>query len=226
MKKATTRRTIGVVLLLGLFAGAFAAPSAAAKKRAKPVKTTLYFHGAEPLGEMELEAGIAGQYRVMDPTEPTEPAPKSMALLAAGAGGNGTPNPQCAGSPLFPLWQGDVNGTIVGDIKVALDVVSLPATKLDVRVWGMVPPFGSCDSQGTEAYIDPNAEVRVDVPPGAGTITAVLKGVRFKAAGKLMIQFTPILDGVTGGRVLYDSTATVSQMEFTCIPTSGASCTP
>jgi hypothetical protein len=220
------KRTIGSVLMLGLVVGALGATPAVAKKKAKPVATTLYFHGTEPLGEMELEAGIAGSYRVMDATEPSDPAPKSMALLAVGAAGNGTPNPQCAGSPLFPLWQGDVNGTIVGNIKVSLDAVSLPATKLDVRVWGMVPPFGSCDSQGTEAYIDPDAEVRVDVPPGAGTITAVLKGVRFKTAGKLMIQFTPVLEGVTGGRVLYDSTSTISQMKFTCIPASGASCTP
>ncbi|MGH2807465.1 MAG: hypothetical protein ACRDKT_09325 [Actinomycetota bacterium] len=221
------RRTIGVLVMLGLVVGALGAPPAVAKrkKKKKPVPVTLYFHGTEPLGEMQLEAGLAGSYPEMNATEPADPAPKSMALVAAGAGGNGTPNPQCAGSPLFPLWQGDVSGTIVGDVKASLDVVSLPATKVDVRLWGIVPPFGACDSQGTEAYLDPAAEVRVDVPPGAGTIEAVFKNVRFVAEGKLLIQYTPILEGVTGARVLYDSTSTTSQIEFTCIPASGTSCT-
>lgn len=219
------RRSVGVVLMLCLAFGALiAAPAEAKKKKAAPV--TLYFHGDNMFGEQDLEMGITGVYRNMDTTEPTEAAPKSHGLVAVGAGGVGTPNPQCAGNPFFPVWQGDVSGTVVGDIKVSLDAISLPATKIDVRVWGLVPPFGSCDSQGTEAYIEPAAEVRVDVPPGAGTIEAVLKGVKFKAEGKLMIQFTPVLEGPTMTRVLYDSTSTISQMEFTCIPASGSSCAP
>jgi hypothetical protein len=220
------KRTIGLVLMLGLVMGALGAAPAVAKKKAKPVATTLYFHGGEPVGEMEMEAGLAGQYRVMDATEPTDPLPKSFALAAVGAGGTGTPNPQCAGTPLFPVWQGDVNGTVVGDIKFSLDSVGGSATQLAVRVWGMVPPFGACDSTAGESYIEPEAEVLVDVPPGAGTIEGVLKGVNFKAAGKLMIQFTPILEGPTVGRVLYDSPSVTSQVEFTCIPASGKSCTP
>ena len=220
------KRTLSVVLILAVVLGAFAAVPAQAKKKKKPVPVTLYFHGANPLGEQDLEAGISGQYREMDATEPSETAPKSQFLLAAGAAGYGTPNPQCAGNPLFPVWQGDVSGTVVGNVKVSLDAISLPATKISVRLWGMVPPFGSCDSQGTEAYVPHSAEVTVDVPPGAGTIEAVFKGVNFKADGKLMIQFTPILEGATATRVLYDSTTTLSQIEFSCIPTSGKSCTP
>ena len=221
------KRSVGVVLMLCLVMGALVVTPAEAKKKKKAkVPVTLFFHGREPVGELELEDGISGLYRSMDTKEPTEPAPKSMGLVAVGAAGNGTPNPQCAGNPLFPVWQGDVSGTIVGDVKVSLDAASLPVTKIDVRLWGIVPPFGSCDSQGVEAYVPPAAEVRVDAPPGAGTIEAVFKGVRFKADGKLMIQFTPVLDGATATRVLYDSTATTSQIEFTCIPTSGTSCTP
>ena len=220
------KRSIGVILMLCLSLGALVAAPAEAKKKAKAQPVKLYFHGENFFGEQDLENGVSGIYREMDTSEPTEAAPKSHGLVAVGAGGNGTPNPQCAGNPLFPVWQGDVSGTVVGDIKVSLDAISLPATKIDVRVWGMVPPFGSCTSQGVEAYIEPAAEVRVDVPPGAGTIQAVLKGVKFQAEGKLMIQFTPVLEGATMTRVLYDSTSTISEMEFTCIPASGSSCTP
>lgn len=225
-KELTMKRTIVLVLALGLLAGAAVSTPAVAKRKAKPVKTTLYFHGASPLGEMDIEAGLSGQYPEMNATEPSDPLPKSMGLAMVGAGGNGTPNPQCAGSPLFPLWQGDVNGTVVGDVKASLDVVGASTAKMAVRLWPMVPPFGSCDSQAAQAYIDPVAEVLVDVPPGAGTIEAVFKGVKFKTSGKLLIQFTPLLEGPTVGRVLYDSTATTAQIEFTCIPASGSSCTP
>ena len=220
------KRSFGVVLMLCLSLGALVAAPAEAKKKAKAQPVTFYFHGDNFFGEQDFENGVSGIYRSMDTTEPTEAAPKSHGLVTVGAGGTGTPNPQCAGSPFFPVWQGDVNGTVVGDIKVSLDSISLPVTKIDVRVWGMVPPFGSCDSVVGESYIEPAAELRVDVPPGAGTIEAVLKNVKFKAEGKVMIQFTPLLETPTMARVLYDSTSTISQMEFTCIPASGSSCTP
>ena len=212
------------LILLGLLTASLIAAPVHAKKSASP--TTLYFHGNEYVGEVEIPDGVNGLYRQMDAAEPTDPAPKSVALLAVGAAGNGTPNPQCSGNPLFPVWVGDVTGTIVGDLKVSLDSVSLPATKVDVRVWGFVPGLGACDSQGVEGYVEPFAETRVDVPPGPGTIEAVLENKKFKTEGRLMIQFTPVLDGATATRVLYDSTATLSQIDFNCIPTKGKSCTP
>ena len=218
------KRASLVVTLIALIATSLAIAPAHAKK--KPAPVTLYFHGGQYVGEVEIPDVVNGFYRPMDTTEPSDPAPKSVSLAAAGVGGNGTPNPQCSGNPLFPVWVGDVNGTIVGDLKVSLDSISLPATKVDVRVWGVVPGLTACDSQGVEGYVDPFAETRVDVPPGAGTIEAVLKNVKTKTSGKLMIQFTPVLDGVTATRMLYDSTATISQIEFSCIPASGASCTP
>lgn len=220
MKKAFV-----TALALGLIVAAFGGFSAHAKK-AKPQAVTLYFHGTQYVGETEIPDGVSGIYRTMDATEPTDPAPKSVNLLAAGSGGAGTPNSQCAGNPLFPVWVGDVNGTVVGDLKVSLDSVSLPATKVDVRVWGFVPGIGACDSQGVEGYVEPFAETRVDVPPGPGTIEAVLKNKKFKTLGKLMVQITPVLDGATATRVLYDSTTTVSQIEFKCAPATGSSCSP
>jgi hypothetical protein len=219
------KRLVAVLMLSALAASAFAAPAAQAKKK-RPAPATLYFHGTQYVGEAETPDGVSGLYRTMDATEPTDPAPKSVSLLAAGSGGSGTPNSQCAGNPLFPVWVGDVNGTIVGDLKLSLDSVSLPATKVDVRVWGFVPGVGACDSQGVEAYVEPFAETRVDVPPGPGTIEAVLENKKFKTLGKLMVQITPVLDGATATRVLYDSASAVSQIEFSCAPASGASCLP
>lgn len=221
------KKVLATALILGLVATALAAPAfAGKKKKAKPVATTLYFHGTAPAGEVEIPDIVSGLYRTMDTTEPTDPAPKSVALVAAGAGGNGTPNTQCSGSPLFPVWVGHVDGKIVGDIKVSLSAVSAPAS-VDVRVWGSVPGPTACTSQGVEGYVPPDAEVRVDLPAGPGEIEAVLKGVNFPAASRLMIQITPVLDGPTAARVLYDSSSFVSQMEFSCIPIKGAkTCTP
>ena len=221
------KKLITVILTFGLVAGALAiAPAHAKKKKKAPVATTLYFHGGQYVGETEIPDGVNGLYRTMNTEEPTDPAPKSVELVAAGAAGNGTPNPTCAGNPLFPVWVGEVDGQIVGDVKVSLDAVSLPATKVDVRVWGIVPGLGACDSGATMGYVDPGGEVRVDVPPGPGTIEALIKGVNFPAEGRLMVQFTPVLEGVTASRMLYDSTTTISQIEFSCVPSSGTSCTP
>jgi hypothetical protein len=212
MKKIFTL-SLAALLIAPLFGSA-----ASAKK---PVKTTLYFHGPNAVGEADFPDTVSGLWRTMDATKPTDGNPKSVALVAAGAAGTGTPNPQCAGSPFFPVWVGDVTGTIKGTVKASIDVVSSPAVKLDVRLWGFVPSL-ACN----ESYADPAAEVRVDVPPGAGTLDVVFKNVNMKAIGNLMIQYTPILEGATAARFLYDSTASVSQIQFTCIPSSGSSCTP
>ena len=218
------RKLVAALVLSAVALSTFSAPMAHAGKKAVP--TTLYFHGTQYVGETEIPDGVSGLYRTMDGNEPTDPAPKSVSLLAVGAAGSGTPNTECAGNPLFPVWVGDVNGTIVGDLKLSLDSVSLPATKVDVRVWGFVPGVGACNSQGVEGYVKPFAETRVDVPPGPGTIEAVLKNKKFKTLGKLMVQITPVLDGATATRVLYDSSTTISQIEFTCAPASGPSCLP
>lgn len=216
------RKLFAFALIVGLIASSLAAPALAGKKKkAKPVASTLYFHGSQPVGEIEIPDIISGLYRTMDTSEPADPTPKSVALVAAGAGGVGTPNPNCAGSPLFPVWVGEVDGRVVGDIKIALSAVGAPAP-VDVRVWGSVPGPTACDSQGVEGYVEPDAEVRVDLPAGAGEIEAVLKGVDFTAYERLMVQFTPVLEGPTAARVLYDSSSFVSQIEFTCIPNKGA----
>lgn len=210
------KRLIVLFLALGVLTSSMVTAQAG---KAKPIKTTFYFHGGTPVGELEIPDGVSGIWRKMDTTEPTDPAPKSFSFAAAGAAGSGTPNSQCAGSPFFPVWVGAVNGQIVGDLKLSLDVISSPAAKVDVRVWGHSNML-ACN----EAYVPPAAEVRVDMPAGSGTLEAVFKRVKFPAQGQLMVQVTPVLDGPTAARVLYDSTSFISQLEFSCIPTSGKSC--
>jgi hypothetical protein len=205
------------MMVCGLVVGGIA--TAEAKKKAKPVATTLYFHGGTPLGELEIDQQVGGVWRKMDPIEPTDPAPKSFGLVAAGAAGTGTPNPQCAGSPFFPVWVGAVDGRIVGDLKLSLDMVSAPTGQVEVRAWGYSNSL-ACN----ETYVEPDAKVLVDLPAGQGTLVAEMKGVDFIAHGALMVQVTPLLEGPTAARVLYDSTSAISQVEFSCIPASGTSC--
>jgi hypothetical protein len=201
------------------------AADAGAKKRAKPVNTKLYLHGTSPADEMDYGA-VATAYPTMDPKKPAGP-PKSKQITNYVAG----PNDQCAGNNFFPVWVGETKGTVVGKMKLTFTAVSTPG-QVDVRVW---PDVASalCTSElaGTNDYPKPAAEVRVDLPPGGGTVKAVTKKVRFRATQSLMVQITP----TTGpspdllnpfvARVVYDSPEFASSLQFKCIPARGRSCT-
>jgi len=223
MKKAFVAISVAALLV-----GTTMAP--ALGKRAKPVTTTLYFHGATIAGEAD-SLPVANDVNLkMDPQEPEGSDPKSKQIFNAVA----TPNGRCAGNNFFPLWQGQVAGKIVGDVKVTFGAVSSPGSVL-IRVWPDV--FGlMCDSNasGSTDYPEPVRELVVDVT-GAGTIEAVLKGKPFTATANMMVQISPEeLEAAAGEtvfppavtRVLYDSTDYPSNIEFKCIPASGKSCAP
>lgn len=217
------RKALVLALTAGLVATALAVPAVAAKKP-KPVKTTLYLHGEQVVGETENFAIVApGTYFSMDSNEPTGPEPKSKQLLNYVRG----PNTQCAGNDLFPVWLGDVSGTITGDIKVTFHSISSPGA-VDVQVWpDVASQLCTNDLTGAAEYPEPAGSVRVSLPPGPGTVEAVIEGVKFKAGSKLMLQLTPVVESPYFGRVLYDSTSFASSIEFNCIPAKGAkSCTP
>lgn len=213
------KRIITVALLAGLIAGSLAAMPAHAKKKkkAKPVATTLYMHGNLPFGELEFPDTINGVFMPMDKNEPGGGAPKSMGLTNYAGG----PNTQCAGNGLFPLWVGDLSGKIVGDIKVTMHTITGPASQVEVRVWPDISALACNDS-----YPEPAGQVTVDLPAGHGETEAVIEGVKFPAASRLMIQISPVLPGPTQGRILYDSADMATQISFGCIPSSGKSCTP
>ena len=222
------RKVLIAVLSVGLLAGALTVP--ALGKKAKPVTTTLYFHGASAAGEAD-SFPIANDINLkMDPQEPEGSEPKSKQIVNA----VGTPNGRCAGNNFFPLWQGEVAGKVVGDVKVTFGAVSSPGSVL-IRVWPDV--FGlMCDSTaaGTTDYPEPARELVADVT-GAGVFEAVLKGKPFIATANMMVQISPLEQEVAEGetvfpplvaRVLYDSIDYPSNIQFKCIPAAGKSCTP
>jgi hypothetical protein len=210
-------------LTAGLVVGSLAADAGASRRR--PVNTKLYLHGSTPADEADYGA-LGDAYPGMDSKKPAgEPKSKQIINYLAG------PNDQCAGNNLFPVWIGDVSGTIVGKMKLTFTTVSTPG-KVDVRVWPDVASL-LCTSElaGTNDYPKPAAEVRVDLPPGGGTVAAVTKKVKFKAVQSLMVQITPasgpaadVLDPFVA-RVVYDSPEFASSLHFKCIPARGKSCT-
>lgn len=214
------RRVISMLLVFGLMFGAVASAEAA-KKSKKAVPVTLYFHGTETVGEVDLVSNFALGYSKMDPTEPSEPAPRSRPFTTW------TGDPQawndCAGSYLLPVWTGALSGKVVGDMKVTLHTASAPKDII-VQVW---PDLASqtCASNdlGEGDYPVPAAEATATLPAGPGETKVVLENVNFKASSMLMLQILPV--GPLPGRVLYDSPDFSSRIEFSCIPSSGKSCT-
>lgn len=208
------KRFLTLLLVVGLVASALALPAAA--KKAKPVKTTLYFHGHSPVGEPDgLDGALAGAvtgtgYATMDTTEPSGPAPKSMTVVSYVGG----PNTTCAGSFLSPVWIGKMSGTVVGNVKVTFDAISTPTGKVDVQLYPDLGSFG-CD-------LTAPAQVRVDLPSGPGQVEAVIKGVKLPVVGSLMVQITPVISSPFLSRVLYDSPEFPSKIEFSCIPAAAA----
>jgi hypothetical protein len=227
------KRSFTVVLVLGLIAGALAVPAQA--KKAKPVTTTLYMHGPSQFGEMDSDGLVNSGYLPMDTTKPSGSTPKSKQVTNYVVG----PNAICAGNALFPTWTGHLTGRVVGTLKVTLYSAGTPSA-VDVRIW---PDVNSllCDQAtlGTHDYIQPAAHQVVNLAPGEGSTTVTIKNVDFVAAEGLMVQITPdapvTVQDPTGGdhtfltpsldRVLYDASGFETSISFSCIPTSGTSCT-
>jgi hypothetical protein len=228
------KKTIVLVVSMMLVAGAIALPAQAKKKKKSvAVETTFHFHGAQPVGEAESDPAVNNtMYLPMDAAAPDGAEPKSKQIT----NGLVTPNTECAGNQLYPIWVGKVSGRIVGDVKVSLNTVSTPGGQVDVRIW---PDINSslCTSElaGTTDYPKPAAEKTIDLPPGPGTTEVDLGTVDFPAIGSFMIQIspTPLVDAGPqkvlspfAGRVLYDSTSFDSTITFSCVPKTGTSCAP
>lgn len=208
------KKLLFVALSAALVGGALAAPASGAK--AKPVKTSLYLHGAYPAGEGDGADWIANSTppMSMDPTEPSAAEPKSMGYSGAAF------NDQCSGLPLvFPTWVGNLQGTIVGDAHLKAHFVAAPAT-ITARIWVDTPVF-SCN----ESFVPPAQEVQVEIPAGHNEVDIVFKGLRLKATANVMIELLS-QSPAAQGRVLYDSADMASVLQFKCIPARGKSCTP
>lgn len=216
---------VGLVtaLVLSVTAAAVSAPTKKkAGKKAKPVKTTLFMHGSEILGEAESNQ-LDTAFLPMDATKPEASEPKSKQMLNYVGG----PNTACAGNTLFPVWSGALKGTVKGTMKVSIGAVATPAA-VEVRVWPDVTSL-LCDSglAGTSEYPKPAATFEMTLLPGMNEAT--VKGVKFKAQGSMMVQVTPVDISVgpdtvvspSFTRVLYDSTDFPTSISFKCKPPKG-----
>jgi hypothetical protein len=66
--------------------------------------------------------------------------------------------------------------------------------------------------------------VTVALPPGQGTVEAVIPDLNFEAAGALMVQITPVTVPPFVGRAFYGTADT--KIEYSCTPVAGStSCT-
>ena len=221
-------KKIMAMALVGGLAFSLMAPTGATARK-KPVKTSLFFHGTEDFGEVESYPGAftGGAFKKMDSKAPEGGGTKSQQILTYGAG----PNTNCAGNNLFPVWVGELAGTVKGAVKVTFHTASTPA-EVDIRIWPDINAL-TCN----EDYPEPVRELRVALPAGQGKVEATLKGAAFKATQLLMVQISPattqLPDPVGSrpvppflGRVFYDSADMASGIQFKCIPKSGKTCTP
>lgn len=207
-----TRKIITVCLTAGLVAGMLVLPAEAKKKKAKPVASTLFLEGTSTVGEEDQNL-TTGAYLKLQNAEGS--GEKSMGLFNAVA----TPNTNCGGNSLMPVFVGPVSGQIVGDMKVSFNAMGTPGN-VEIRVW---PDLAA--QACNEAYVEPAASVEVALPAGEGLVEAVLEDVNFAPSSVMMLQITPVLAAPGNYNRVFYGTAD-SKIEFTCIPSSGKTCTP
>jgi hypothetical protein len=222
------RKMLVVGLAAGVVAGALVMPAQAKKKKPKPpppVATTMFMHGPSPIGELDGAQWLADgsspeSPMTLDGVAPTGGQSKSQAYFSPAL------NDQCTGLPAaFPTFTGKLIGTIVGDAKLTLHFMSAPAT-IKARIWADIGAFTMCNDD----YVEPVAEVDVEIPAGQSKVEVVFPGLNLPATASIMIEVLAPSGtdwGAQVGRLLYDSTTTDSKIEFGCIPPSGAtSCLP
>lgn len=182
----------------------------------EPLHVELFVHGETSVGEAHFPNALGGSYMTMDRKRPISEVPKSIGFTNVGGA---APNPDCAGSPYFPVWVGEVGGHIEGDVIFEFFVVSSPGGKVEVRVWPDMSTFG-CN----EDYRVPSAKSVVELPVGSGKVTALMRGANFESAANVMVQVTPLMPGVGQGRILYDAASAPTSLSFDCTPLWGDTC--
>lgn len=223
------KKTFTLIVLAALVATTVAMP-AVAKKKAKPVATSLYLHGTQPAGELESFVPVVHENLLeMDASLPTSNE-KSKQITNYSAG----PNTLCAGNNLFPAWIGEASGKVLGDTKFVFTSIGSPGL-VDIRVWADIP--GGTDFCN-EGYLEPQAQaLGVPLPAGEADVEAMLEGGPFEVSSTLLVQISPSTVDVAGtqrpgsnmffSRIEYDSEGHPSALSFRCKPPAGRkSCTP
>ena len=216
----------------------FAVPAVAKKKKPKPkppveapapVPTVMYLDGESDLGEEDGGIPVAAPGDYLKLTKEAGTGEKSVTVASYSVG----PNNSCAGNNLFPVFVGDLKGTVTGDLKVTFEAVGTPGGKVEVRVWpdlGTTPEAPACN----DANVPPAGSVVVDIPTSRGAVEAVIPGLSFPAVSTLTIQLTAVAGTANPpnptfppwyARAYYGLDTT--KVEFPCLPEAGsASCLP
>jgi hypothetical protein len=215
------KKALIAILVLGLLAGAQAFPAAAKRAKAKPV--TLYLHGTEDLGELEIGNAGSGTFMPADPTKPDASTPKSMFVTNYLVG----PNTSCSGNSLLPTWRGRLSGTVKGDVTLTLHTIGSPGAVMQADLFP--DGTGGCDSDlGSTGFIPPAASTQVDVAPGPGVTEVTFSGINFKAVGSVVVMLS--IPGAPANpyqvRVFYDGAGYESALTLPCVPKTGKSCIP
>lgn len=210
-----------VLPVAALAALAVAAHPALAAKAPKPVTQTMWLHGTEQLGNVEVLN--SNELLVMDTKKPTGTSDRQYPFFGAVA----SPNTACAGSFFFPNWAGTVRGDLVGKVTVKFWAQGSPTSQVRVQLFDNGATT-QCDSDTSKNYPGVLGETTVAMPTkqSPDLVTAVIP-IQGKATvhGSLNLQI--IVDDLSGlaapqvGVVTYDSSASPSSITFTCIPKPG-----
>jgi hypothetical protein len=175
-------------------------------------EVTLYLHGTETVGELDIDLS---SYRDMDRTAPAGTTPKSVQVVNYVGG----PNTRCDGNFLLPTWQAPLRGTVVGDVTVTLPAISAPGTQLVVELHA-----NAATGCVTEPPVPvPTAREVVTMPAGLGEATVTFSDVEFDVNGMLNL-FVHANTGTVArnhSRLLYDAQGYEARVELTCLAQVG-----
>ncbi|HET7482443.1 MAG TPA: hypothetical protein VFK89_06220 [Actinomycetota bacterium] len=206
-------RGIAAILLVVVAA---TMPPAGAKPKPKAAPVSLYLHGSSPVGEIDgmqnwsnIITGEPLTFLPMTPEKPSSSTDKSFGIGPQG-------DDQCSGNPVLPTWDAKVQGTIKGHMKLRVTLLSYPAP-IHIRVFADVDEL-SCDLD----YDNPVVEKELSPDPGLNDYTIDLGDATTHISHRLILMISPNLAGAgADGRVIYDSTAHPSRLEFSCVPDKG-----
>jgi hypothetical protein len=210
------KRTLVLAVAASLLAtGAATATAAPTKaKGPKPVSSTMFFHGSQPVGEVEGSAASA--FLPMDTTAPTGSDAKSYGVTNFVAG----PNTQCSGNAYFPTWTGAIDGAPTG---ATLEVHTQGAGGGTVTASLFADVFETLACN--DAFVPPIGTATFTVPDGAGVVKVDFKNLNKKRKNYsnlvLMIAPSEALPVPFVARVNYDSTSAASKLVLSCLPKAG-----
>ncbi len=213
------RLIVAVLVMTGVLAQVVAGHAAAPRRT---VPTALYMHGPSQLGEQDGATWVAAltfdeeSPFTLDAVKPAAAQGKSMSYVSA-------VNDQCTGTPMYPTFVAQLDGTIDSELSLVLHSLSAPGT-YTAQVWVDTGIF-QCNLE----YVPPASQVKFTVPAGESRVEVVMPKLSTKkrSVRKTMtvMVFAPQVPAYAGqvGRLRYDAAATPSGVSFLCTPRKGRS---